>query len=297
MLAIADTISLLRDGETLATLAAKDVTKARLVELMTGRGAQAGEAARPYRTRLQSFSQFAGLAGSAYPGCPSTCERARSLAWSVWLTPARIMSRLLLSSGAAEGELCLDGAPVVVRGPFDAWAKGIALVPRERREQGLFLDDDIADNIALPHLGRYSRLGLFLDRPAQYRRAQTVGGYVRIRATGPRQKVRALSGGNQQKVIFARAVAGEPSVLLLDEPTRGVDVGAKFDIYALLRELAARGTCIVAVSSDHEEIIAFVLARVGDARGTSSGDRANGGADAPTTPCHVLRRRCGVTRL
>ena len=109
--------------------------------------------------------------------------------------------------------------------------------------------------MALPHLERLNRLGLFVDRRAERDRAAEVGRRVRLRSAGTLQKVRKLSGGNQQKVMFARAVAGTPRVLLLDEPTRGVDVGAKFDIYALLRDLAAHGTGIIVVSSDHEEIL------------------------------------------
>ena len=128
-------------------------------------------------------------------------------------------------------------------------------MPRERRAQGLLLTHDIASNVALPHLQRINRLGLFVDRRAERARAAEMGRRVGLRSTGALQKVRKLSGGNQQKVMFARAVAGTPRVLLLDEPTRGVDVVAKFDIYGLLRDLAARGTGIIVVSSDHQEIL------------------------------------------
>ncbi len=114
---------------------------------------------------------------------------------------------------------------------------------------------DVATNVALPHLRRLSRFRTFLDRGAERSQALAMGARVRLKATGPHQKTRTLSGGNQQKVMFARAVAGAPRALLLDEPTRGVDVGAKFDIYALLRELAAAGAGILIVSSDHEEVL------------------------------------------
>jgi ribose transport system ATP-binding protein len=102
---------------------------------------------------------------------------------------------------------------------------------------------------------------MFLDRPAERRRTEDMQRQVRLKAASLRQKVRELSGGNQQKVMFARAVAGKAKILLLDEPTRGVDVGAKFDIYALLRELAADGAGVLVVSSDHEEIL-HLCARV-----------------------------------
>jgi ABC-type sugar transport system ATPase subunit len=112
----------------------------------------------------------------------------------------------------------------------------------------------LAETVVLPHLSRLSRLGFF-----QRRRAagfvRRLAGDVKLKATGPDQPMAELSGGNQQKVLFARALAGEPSVLLLDEPTRGVDVGAKFDIYALIRDLTAKGAAVIVVSSDLPELI------------------------------------------
>ena len=140
-------------------------------------------------------------------------------------------------SGA--GRIQLNGAPIRLRSPADAWANGIAVVPRERRAEGLLLMQDIARNIALPHLSRIHRW--LLNRRRERATALETGRRVRLKAQGPEQKVRTLSGGNQQKTLFARAVAGPLRVALLDEPTRGVDVGAKFDIYALLSELAAAG--------------------------------------------------------
>jgi ABC-type sugar transport system ATPase subunit len=133
----------------------------------------------------------------------------------------------------------------------------VAYVPSERRSEGLLLAQDVANNVALPHLGWLRRFGGFVDRAAERAAAMRLGRRVRLRLTGGRERVRRLSGGNQQKVIFARAVAGAPRVLLLDEPTRGVDVAAKFDIHAFLRELAASGTAIVLASSDLEELLAL----------------------------------------
>ncbi len=120
-----------------------------------------------------------------------------------------------------------------------------------------------------------------------------MGSQVRLKATGPRQKVRQLSGGNQQKVIFARAVAGNPRVLLLDEPTRGVDVGAKFDIYRLLRDLAASGTGILAVSSDQEEILHLcsrvMVMRAGRVAAIVADRRSS--PRSGCLPCATARRR------
>ncbi len=162
-----------------------------------------------------------------------------------------------LMGGASSGTVSIAGEAVRARGPAEGWRRGFAYVPRERRSQGLFLSQDIAHNVVLPHLRRLSRFNWFLNRPAERAQAVEVGRRVRLRATGPRQRVWRLSGGNQQKVVFARAVAGSPRVLLLDEPTRGVDVAAKFDIHAVLRELAGAGAAILVSSSDQEELIAL----------------------------------------
>jgi ribose transport system ATP-binding protein len=113
----------------------------------------------------------------------------------------------------------------------------------------------ISDNVTLPHLGRTSLLSIFLDRRRERAMTGELGRQVRLKATRLSQLCRQLSGGNQQKVVFARAIAGKPSILLLDEPTRGVDVGAKFDIYTLMRELSAAGTSIVMSSSDLPELL------------------------------------------
>jgi ABC-type sugar transport system ATPase subunit len=156
---------------------------------------------------------------------------------------------------ANRGAIEIGGKGVRVRDPARAWKLGLGYVPRERRSQGLFLGQDIIHNVVLPHLRKLSRLGVWLDRRAERERTLELGRRVRLKAASPRQRVWRLSGGNQQKVMFARAVAGAPRVLLLEEPTRGVDVGAKFDIQALLRELAGGGAAIVVASSQLDELI------------------------------------------
>jgi len=159
--------------------------------------------------------------------------------------------------GARRGDISIAGRDTRVRSPWEAWRQGLAYVPGERRSEGLFLSQDIVRNVTLPHLGRLARLRALVNRPAELAQTATVARRVRLRATGPRQKVWRLSGGNQQKVMFGRAVAGAPRVLLLDEPTRGVDIAAKFDIHALLREMADAGAAILIASSDHEELLAL----------------------------------------
>ena len=139
--------------------------------------------------------------------------------------------------------------------PGRAWKSGIAYVPKERRSEGLITSRAIYQNITLPHLQSQSLGGTWLMPRRERRFAQRLGDDVRLRASGPDQRVLELSGGNQQKVVFAKALGGEPRLLLLDEPTRGVDIGAKFDIYSIIRDMTAKGMAVLLASSDLPELL------------------------------------------
>lgn len=257
VLAIADRITVLRDGESRATLTAGEATKSALIEAMTGRGDIEPPAPPMHPGRADVALSVSRLEASGLHDI-SFEVRAGEILGCVGLAGAG-HERLLpaMVGGARSGDVAIGGVTRRLREPADAWRHGLALAPRERRAEGLLLMQDIAANVALPHLRRLSRLGTFLNRRAERLQALAMGARVRLRSNGPGQKTRTLSGGNQQKVMFARAVAGAPRALLLDEPTRGVDVGAKFDIYALLRELASGGAAIVVISSDHDEVLAL----------------------------------------
>ena len=255
VMAITDRISVLRDGRTQATLPTNATTKAQLIELMTGREvSEFAPNAAPADSGPVVLS-VQGLTNTALSDISFDLHKGEILGFAGLAGAGLDQLTRSLVSGAQSGQVLLEGQPWRRRAPAGAWARGIASAPRERRAEGLLLAQDIASNIALPHLGWLNRWGILLDRRAERDRAKEVRGRVRLKATSLQQKVRQLSGGNQQKVMFARAVAGNPRILLLDEPTRGVDVGAKFDIYELLRELAAGGAGIVVVSTDHEEIL------------------------------------------
>jgi ribose transport system ATP-binding protein len=129
------------------------------------------------------------------------------------------------------------------------------LVPEERRTQGLLLHRPIFENVTLSHLARYVRAGRLLDRRREHAVTATLGQRLGLRSASPRQPVAQLSGGNQQKVVFARGLAGEAQVLMLDEPTRGIDVGAKQELYQLMRQLSDQGVGILLVSSELPELL------------------------------------------
>jgi ribose transport system ATP-binding protein len=143
---------------------------------------------------------------------------------------------------------------VTVRRPADAIASGIYLVPENRREEGLVTGMSVRENITLPSLGDHSPFGL-IRKPLETAAARRQVDSLNIRTPGVEELVRNLSGGNQQKVAIGKWLAMEPKVLILDEPTRGIDVGAKAEIYKLMRDLADGGAVILMISSDMEEVL------------------------------------------
>ncbi|MDU6669768.1 MAG: ATP-binding cassette domain-containing protein, partial [Bradyrhizobium sp.] len=153
------------------------------------------------------------------------------------------------------GHVTLDGERIEIETPRDALDAGIAYLTEDRKALGLFLDMSCADNINLAVIGRDARLGGVLDRDKARLRADEAFSALGIRAPNPGVTVGGLSGGNQQKVLLSRLLATAPKVLILDEPTRGVDVGAKSEIYSIIDNLAKSGTAILVISSDLPEIL------------------------------------------
>jgi ABC-type sugar transport system ATPase subunit len=153
-----------------------------------------------------------------------------------------------------DGYIEIAGRRLVPRHPIDAIRAGVGMLPESRKDQGLILGRSVVDNIGLPHLDVVSRVGV-VSRSASRKRAQELMKLVDVRASDDSMAVRSLSGGNQQKVMFAKWLFREPKVLVVDEPTRGVDVGAKRAIYELLHRLSSVGTGVLMVSSELEEVI------------------------------------------
>jgi ABC-type sugar transport system ATPase subunit len=180
---------------------------------------------------------------------------------------------------ATAGTIYLDGRPVSFRHPAGAVAAGIGFVPEERRTEGVFLTRTIDFNINIAKLGTLtrSRLWPFIDGKLARRRAQDVADRVTVKARSVAALVSSLSGGNQQKVAIARWLLDNPRLLILDEPSRGVDVGARNEVHRVIRGLAENGTAVLAISSDNEELVALcdrviVLSEgriSGELRGTS----------------------------
>jgi ribose transport system ATP-binding protein len=152
------------------------------------------------------------------------------------------------------GEIRIDGSPAATASPSDAIAKGIYLVPEDRKRSGLILGFQISQNVSLADLAAHARFGL-VDADAESEVAEEQRRRLDIRCPGVAVEAGSLSGGNQQKVVLAKWLSMQPRLLIFDEPTRGVDVGAKNEIYRVMRELADHGVGILMISSDMEEVI------------------------------------------
>ena len=152
------------------------------------------------------------------------------------------------------GHIHLNGAVTRVRSPRDALRQGVGLLPEDRKTQGLMLNRPLRENMTISNLREYTTLGV-LQMGKEERAVTGLVKSLGIRTTGVRQLVRNLSGGNQQKVVLSRWLAAKSRLLIIDEPTRGVDVGAKLEIYRLMAELAAHGDAILMISSEIHEVL------------------------------------------
>lgn len=259
VLELADRITVLRDGKVVATKQRRDVSETDLVRLMVGRELR-DIYGRPENVDRTHFPRL-HVRGLARAGA------CREVSFEVW--PGEIvgwaglvgagrteMGRALFGAEPAQqGTILLDGQPVSPRAPSEAIRAGIAYVSEDRKTQGLFLRHSVRDNLVSPQLERFSGRGGFVRDSAIDAFALACRQRSNIVATDVHQLVGRLSGGNQQKVLLAAWMGLEPHVLIADEPTRGVDVGARLEIYAQLRELAARGAAVLLISSDLQEIL------------------------------------------
>ncbi len=250
---ICDDVTVLRDGIGVMTEKVATVSRMAIIHAMTGK--DLGDAF-PARTKAVGQRVSAVVTGLS-------SQRLRDANFSVregeifgiaGLSDAGQTELVQLFLGiekVTKGQLVVLGR-AVPKSPSEAWSRGIAYIPRDRRSEGLMLRMPIRANMLLPHLADY---GVFARKGSETHRARDLARHVQLRATGTEQSVGDLSGGNQQKVVFARAMAGTPRLLLLDEPTRGVDVGAKFEIYTLIREMSAQGCSVLLASSDLPELL------------------------------------------
>jgi rhamnose transport system ATP-binding protein len=254
---LADRITVLRDGATVATRSVADVNRAELIGMMIGR-----ELSTVFPKRTIPLGDVAielrGLSNRA-AGVHDISLAVRrgeilGMAGLVGSGRTQVAETVFGLTPPDGGSIVVAGAPVRIGSPADAIRAGIAYLPEDRRQHGVVLDMSVAANASLASLDRVSTRGL-IDRQAEQQAARQHVDRLRIKTASLDAEVGTLSGGNQQKVALARWLATEPSVLILDEPTQGVDVGSKAEIHGLMQQLAERGLAIIMISSELPEIL------------------------------------------
>jgi ribose transport system ATP-binding protein len=165
------------------------------------------------------------------------------------------LAKVIVGAAKPEsGTVLVNGHPVAIHSPRDALKNGIGLIPENRKEEGCFLNMDIAWNISFANLPRISK-GIIVRKKDEYALAQQFNALMKIKAPSLKQKVKLLSGGNQQKVVLSKALAADSQIIIFDEPTRGIDVGTRQDIYKLMDDLTREGHSIIMITSDMEELL------------------------------------------
>ncbi len=253
---ITQNITVMRNGRVMGTYPTESVTPAHLISLMTGR--ELAQTFPPRETPLGDNIRLKveNLRNHWLHNLHFEIREGEIVGVAGLIGAGRTeLLRVLMGASRRQGKIYLEGRPVRRYSPMQAWQKGIAFVPEERRTQGLILSEPIASNTTLPALNQFALAGSFLQHRREYRAVNELSQAVQLKSRGVYQHVWQLSGGNQQKVVFARALLDPPRVLLLDEPTRGVDVGAKVDLYQLIRQISGQGTSILMASSELSELI------------------------------------------
>jgi ribose transport system ATP-binding protein len=257
---IADRVIALRDGKNAGELARHEINHDAMVRLMVGRDFSQSFAPAPRTPGVEAL-RVTNLQTQANPKHRVSFSVRRGeivgMAGLVGSGRTELLRALFGVEPLVAGEIRVQDKALAPRHPRDAAGAGLALVPEDRKALGVFLPESVAWNVSLAGLERHARGGLFLNQAAAARDAENVSAQLRVKAASLDTVVGTLSGGNQQKVALGKWLALKPEVLLLDEPTRGVDVGAKREIYQIMDRLAADGAAILFVSSEMEEVLAM----------------------------------------
>ncbi len=259
---IADRVVVLRDGKNAGSLAREEITHDRMVRMMVGRDLKdfyvSGDEAEGGDFASPNWFSVRDLRTQKYPQHSVSFDIGRGeivgFAGLVGAGRSEVARAIFGVDPALGATTTLGGENLEIASPKDAIAHGIYLVPEDRRRSGLIVDATIRENITLPGLEGYASIGI-VDGGKETAKATEMCRAMNIKTPSTETIAANLSGGNQQKVVLSKWLALGPRVLIFDEPTRGIDVGAKSEIYALMHQLAAKGVAIIAISSDMEEVL------------------------------------------
>ena len=253
---LCDDVTIMRDGQVTGNAAVKDITRDKIIELMVGRSldmeypprtAQPGEPILEVKN-LCRRQQLKDISFTLHKG------EILGFAGLVGAGRTELAEAIFGADPADAGEIILKGEPVKIRSTLQAKNLSIGLVTEDRKETGLVLPMDVTENTTITDLKSVSK-GIILDRKAEEKIAQKYVDSLKTKTPSLHQKINNLSGGNQQKVAVAKWLYSNSDILILDEPTRGIDVGAKYDIYCLMNELTEQGKAIIMISSELPEVL------------------------------------------
>ena len=286
---LADRISVLRDGRLVGTAPASELNPSKLITMMVGR-----ELADVFPVRHSPSDEIllevSGLTREpAYRDISFKVRRGEVVALAGLMGAGRteVVSAIYGLQPASEGQICLKGKPLSIRNPQEALAAGIGMVTEDRKGLGLIPALGVGQNITLSALRDYSR-GPLVDHSAESAASETQMTEFAVKANSSSQPISQLSGGNQQKALLARCLLGGPDLIILDEPTRGIDIGAKAEIYALIQKLARTGKGILLVSSELPEVLSLAHRIVVLRRGSVSATLDAASTDQETVLRHAM---------
>ena len=283
ILRISDEVTIMRDGQYIGTWSAKELTTDMIITKMVGR-----ELSNLYPPRsnvpgevMLEVKDFTSINPKSFRNAGFTLRKGEILgvAGLVGAQRTELMEGLFGLRCHSKGEIIYKGQPITVNQPKDAIRHGIAMLTEDRRATGILGVLSIADNVSVASLDKYLIGGVMLDDRKIEKLVQDNVAKLSIKTPSSKTLIQSLSGGNQQKVLISRWLANDPDILILDEPTRGIDVGAKYEIYCIIADLAKAGKSIIMVSSEMSELIGMsdriMVMCDGRVTGFIDGDKAN----------------------
>ncbi|MBU1319937.1 MAG: sugar ABC transporter ATP-binding protein [candidate division Zixibacteria bacterium] len=255
VLQIANRVTVLRDGAVVTTREKSELSRQQLIEFMVGRSLE-NEFPTRQSAEIRDGLEVRNLSGDRVHDITFVAHRGEVLGLAGLMGSGRTeIARLIFGADRANtGSVTLDGRMVDIKSPRDAIRSGICLLTEDRKTQGLVLKLSAQDNFALGNLSRWSQRGWINDRLERSRFRNHVDA-LRIRLADPKQHAETLSGGNQQKLLVARWLEAESQVVIFDEPTRGIDVGARYEMYCLINELTSLRKAVIVISSELPELL------------------------------------------
>ena len=256
---IADDITIMRDGTYVGTWPAAELTTEQIIAKMVGR-----ELTNVYPERknepgevIMEVNDFCSIHENSFQHVSFKLRKGEILGFGglVGAQRTELLEGVFGIRGVASGEIKINGHPVKIKRPSDAMKAGIGLITEDRRGNGIFGCLSIKDNVGVSVYNKYLKAGFVLDHKSINKIVDDSIKKLRIKTPSMKEHISKLSGGNQQKVIVARWLANDPDILIMDEPTRGIDVGAKHEIYEIMNDLAAQGKAIIMISSEMAELL------------------------------------------